>query len=182
MCPQGANVAGTRPELADSTSWTRAAGAAGSRLGFRVVQDRSLDLLSPMIKCPGADLKACALTEHEVHGGTSGFLQGLTQIPGADDLLLANDEKTFRYNISTGALTEIYNVSSMVCPEQARFVAGSSCVELAGASPAAVSAEAPPSRLQPGREIARAERSVQSPRRGVCLGRGEQSRRPNPKG
>ena len=70
----------------------------------------------------------------------------------------------------------------MVCPEQARLVAGPSCVELAGASPVAVSAEAPRSRLQSPREIATAKRSVKSPRRGVCLGRGEQSRRPNPKG
>lgn len=75
-----------------------------------------------MIKCPGGDLTACALTGHEVHGGTSGFLQGLTQIPGADDLLLANDEKMFRYNISTGALTEIYNVSSLPNVSQIRHL------------------------------------------------------------
>ena len=73
--------------------------------------------------------------------------------------------------------------AAMVCPDyQAPLGAGSSCVELAGASPVAVSAEAPRSRLQSSREIAASKRSVKSPRRGVCLGRGEQSRRPNPKG
>jgi hypothetical protein len=75
-----------------------------------------------MIKCPGGDLSACALTGHDVHGATSGFLQGLAQIPGADDLVLANDEKMFRYNISTGALTEIYNVSTLPNVSQIRHL------------------------------------------------------------
>jgi hypothetical protein len=75
---------------------------------------------------------------------------------------------------STAACHRLY-LEGMVWPDKPGL-AGSSCVELAGASPVAVSAEAPRSRLQPGREIARAELSVESLRRGVCLGRGERNK------
>ena len=78
--------------------------------------------------------------------------------------------------------TAIHMLYCIVCPERRSSEVRRCCVELAGASPAAVSAEAPRSRLQSSREIAPAKRCVKSPYRGVCLGRGEQSRRPNPKG
>ncbi len=82
----------------------------------------------------------------------------------------------------TGSLLWVAMLPLMVCPERRSSEVRRCCVELAGASPVAVSAEAPRSRLQSPREIASAKRSVKSLRRGVCLGRGEQSRRPNPKG
>jgi len=54
-----------------------------------------------------------------------------------------------------------------------------SCIELTGASPVAVSAEAPRSRPRAWEEILPPEWGVKSPRRAVTLDGGEQVRRPS---
>jgi hypothetical protein len=64
----------------------------------------------------------------------------------------------------------------MVRPDEVVMFATSRCIELAGASPARVSAGAPGSRLQSWREIAAAERSVKSPRKGGATKRAATSR------
>jgi hypothetical protein len=67
----------------------------------------------------------------------------------------------------------------MVRPESDPPLGWLSCVELAGESPASVSAGAPSSRLRVGRETNTPERSVESPLVAVRLRGGEQSRGPN---
>ncbi len=69
----------------------------------------------------------------------------------------------------------------MVRPDESLMqVRGDSrCIELAGASPAAVSAGAPRSRPRVSREIAPPEWGVKSPQRAVRLAGGEQVRRPS---
>jgi len=60
----------------------------------------------------------------------------------------------------------------MVRPEQNRLYRRPGfwcCVELAGVSPASVSAGAPSSRFRAGREIVTSERNVESPRGAVWL-------------
>ncbi len=78
----------------------------------------------------------------------------------------------------------------MVCPDATLasgfpvgllVVGAARCVGLAGGSPAAVSAGAPRSRLQPPGEIPSAERSVESPCGSVRTGRGKQSCGPSMK-
>ena len=70
---------------------------------------------------------------------------------------------------------------TMVRPDRAASpLRGGSCrIELAGASPAAVSAGAPRSRPRAREEIPSSEWGVKSPRRAVRLGGGEQVRRPS---
>jgi hypothetical protein len=60
-----------------------------------------------------------------------------------------------------------------------RIGSGSCCIELAGASPAAVSAAAPRSRPRASRETSPSEWGVESPRRAVRRVGGEQIRRPS---
>lgn len=68
----------------------------------------------------------------------------------------------------------------MVRPERRAPRGGNSCcVELAGASPAAVSAGAPRSRPRAARETEPSERGVESPQAAVRLPGGEQIRRPS---
>ena len=69
----------------------------------------------------------------------------------------------------------------MVRPERIapREQGGSSCIELAGASPAAVSAGAPRSRPRATGETLASEWGVKSPRGAVWLYGGEQIRRPS---
>jgi len=67
----------------------------------------------------------------------------------------------------------------MVRPERTVQPDGSCCIELTGASPVAVSAEAPRSRPRAREEIPSSEWGVKSPRRAVRRGGGEQVRRPS---
>ena len=67
----------------------------------------------------------------------------------------------------------------MVRPERTVSDDGLSCIELTGASPVAVSAEAPRSRPRAREEILSSEWGVKSPRRVVRLDGGEQIRRPS---
>jgi hypothetical protein len=67
----------------------------------------------------------------------------------------------------------------MVRPERAVQCDGFCCIELTGASPVAVSAEAPRSRPRAWEEIPPSEWGVKSPRRVVRLDGGEQIRRPS---
>ena len=69
----------------------------------------------------------------------------------------------------------------MVRPDRtaARLRGGSRCIELAGASPAAVSAGAPRSRPRAREEIPSSEWGVKSPQRVVRSAGGEQVRRPS---
>jgi len=69
----------------------------------------------------------------------------------------------------------------MLRPERTgrRKAGDSRCIELAGASPVAVSAEAPRSRPRAREEIPSSEWGVKSPRRVVRLDGGEQVRRPS---
>jgi hypothetical protein len=71
----------------------------------------------------------------------------------------------------------------MVRPDRmaSRKRSDSCCIELAGASPAAVSAVAPRSRLRAWRETDTSEWSVKSPQGAVRLHGGEQVRRPSMK-
>ena len=67
----------------------------------------------------------------------------------------------------------------MVRPDRSAETSGSCCIEPAGASPVAVSAEAPRSRPRAWEEIPPSEWGVKSPRRVVRPGGGEQVRRPS---
>jgi hypothetical protein len=67
----------------------------------------------------------------------------------------------------------------MVRPDRSAGVGGSCCIELAGASPVAVSAEAPRSRPRAGEEILPPEWGVKGPQRVVRSVGGEQVRRPS---
>src|SRR5437868_3822265 len=67
----------------------------------------------------------------------------------------------------------------MVRPERTASDDGFCCIELTGASPVAVSAEAPCSRPRAREEIPSSEWGVKSPRRVVRLDGGEQVRRPS---
>jgi len=67
----------------------------------------------------------------------------------------------------------------MVRPERDADDGVSCCIELTGASPVAVSAEAPRSRPRAREEIPSSERGIKSPRQVVRLVGGEQVRRPS---
>jgi hypothetical protein len=67
----------------------------------------------------------------------------------------------------------------MVRPDRTVVIGGSCCIELAGESPVAVSADAPRSRPRATRETLASEWGVKSPQRAVRLVGGEQVRRPS---
>lgn len=69
----------------------------------------------------------------------------------------------------------------MVRPERTVSDGGSCCIELTGASPVAVSADAPRSRPRAREEILPPEWGVKGPRSVVCQAGGEQVRRPSEK-
>lgn len=70
-------------------------------------------------------------------------------------------------------------IGVMVRPERIVDLDDSRCIELAGASPVAVSAAAPRSRPRASRETSPSEWGVKSPQRAVRLVGGEQVRRPS---